>query len=91
MSDVVVSTVSFSPDGLDVQFMVLPDDVRSGGALIASRSYSIAARHPEYGDDVQDITRAITELVEEVHAGFADEPIAQPEPDTDDDDAGMGS
>lgn len=75
MSEVVVSGVAFSSDGVEVSFMVLPDDVRSDGQLIATRTYAIARHHPAYGEEVRDITQALTELIEDVHGGFASEPL----------------
>lgn len=84
MSEVVVSGIAFSSDGVEVSFMVLPDDVRSDGQLIASRTYAIARTHPTHGEDVRDITTAVTELIEDVHAGFASEPLTTVIEDEDD-------
>lgn len=83
MGEVVVSSVVFSPDGIEVAFMVLPEDVRSDGLLVATRSYSIAAAHPTHGEEVQDITRQLIELVEDVHRGFPDEPLSTGHEDED--------
>lgn len=81
MTDYIASSVMFSPEGIEVTFMRMPDDVRCDGSLVATRSYAISAGHPRFGEDVQDITRAVHELLEDVHVAFDDEPITTLDPD----------
>ncbi len=91
--DVVISSVAFSPEGIEISFMSLPDDVRSDGQLVATRTYAIDRGHPTYGNDVVEITAAVIDLIEDVHRGFMDEPIAYEPTGKDapeDDELGMG-
>jgi hypothetical protein len=90
MSEYVISSVMFSHDSIEIAFMVLPDDVRSDGQLVATRSYAIARSHPTHGEDVRDITESIVDLIEDVHRGFSNEPLTTV-PDDEDDLEGMGS
>lgn len=90
MSDLVLSSVAFTEQGLEATFLVLPDDVRCDGQLVASRSYAIARTHPDFGEEVREVTDALTELIEDVHRGFASQPLTTV-PEREDEDEGMGS
>lgn len=91
MGSPVVSAVTFNPEGIEVMFMIAPDDVRNDGMLVATRSYAISARHPAYKDEVAQIVRLVTELVDDVHEDFPTTPVFDPSSaDDEDDDRGMG-
>lgn len=89
MSEYYVSSVMLTGEAIEVTFMVLPDDVRSEASLIATRSYTIARDHPRFGPQVRELVDDLTDLTEDVHRGFADEPITTGEED-DDEPGGMG-
>lgn len=87
----VVSSVLLSENGLELQVMHLPDDVRSEGQLARTTSFALAFTHEVFGDDARDVRDAITELASDLLDGFLDMPIATDVDDADvDEDEGMG-
>lgn len=88
-AEVVVASVMFSPEGVEVTFMVLPGDVRNEGLLVSSRMLAVARSHPSYVDEVAELERAAVALVEDVLEDWAGAPVAQA-PDEVDEGLGMG-
>lgn len=95
MSDYVVSAVMLGAEGIEVSFMVLPDDVRNKGSFVRTRGYLITDVGP-YAAEVAELREAILAFVKDVDEDWGAAPIhlealAQPLGDTeDDDDKGMG-
>lgn len=100
--EVVVSSVGISPDGVELQWMVLPDDVRSDGHVVNSRSTAIAYATPaglgELAVDLRTLVGTLaTKLLDQLEELPVYEPPAterlgyeRPSVDDDDDDIGMG-
>lgn len=88
----VVSSVVFSEDGVELAFMAMPGDVRNEGLLLSSRVLAVARSHPSYTDEIEELESAARALVADVLEDWDDAPVgfAGPEEDVDED-AGMGS
>jgi hypothetical protein len=89
MSEFIVSSVSFTPDGLELAFMELPTDVRNEGRLVRTRSYLVSAEHPAYADEVAQLRELAEALVRDVDEDWDDAPVYDPA-DEADDEGGMG-
>lgn len=95
MSEVVVSSMEFSEEGVQIAYMVVPDDIRDDGRLVVSRMIAISARQDEVGDDVVLLREAAERLVRVATTEFDDAEIVEPLADTDgeedeDESRGMG-
>lgn len=100
--EIIVSSVGFDEQGLEVSYMVLPDDVRSEGHLVLSRSLAVSFKGPDgLGAMATDLQNLAVELVAKVHDGWDDQPVYEPpaaerlplfpvDDDDDDEDVGMG-
>lgn len=90
--EVVVSSLEFGPDGVQVAYMVMPDDVRADGRLVSSHMMAISDLHPEVGDDVVLLREAAERLVKNALVEWPDAEIVVPDADDEDedDDEGMG-
>lgn len=98
----VVQNVTVSQDGVEISWMVLPDDVRSEGKVVNSRSTAISFTAPaglgERAVDVRTLVDGLAQLVLDeieqlpMHEPPAVEPLGyQPVAvEEDDDDVGMG-
>lgn len=99
----VVSSIGFDEQGIELAYMVLPDDVRSEGNLVVSRSISISYGMGEsLGAAATDLREAAHALAEKLHAVKGALPVYEPpaqerlalfpgdDDDDDDDDVGMG-
>lgn len=92
MSEVVVSSLEFSEEGVQVQYMTVPDDIRDDGRLVSSHMIAISVRQDEVGDDVTLLREAAERLVQNALTEFEDSEIVEPSADVEDedDDRGMG-
>lgn len=101
MREVVVSSIGFDEQGIELAYMVLPDDVRSEGHLVLSRSVSISFKAPDgLGGMAIDLQNSAVDLAGKLHDLLDSLPIYEPpategllpvRPDDDDDeDVGMG-
>jgi hypothetical protein len=98
--EVIVSSVSFGPEGLDVQYMVLPEDVRSEGRVVFNRSASVSFEAPgTLGAAATDLRTSVEALVDLLLDQLDELPVFEPSSteqlaftpqDDDDDDVGMG-
>lgn len=98
--EIVVSGVQFSEDGVDIQYMVIPDDVRSAGHVVMNRSAAIAYATPgALGSSTSDLRTSVHDLVSLLLESLDELPVYEPpaeerlvfRPDQDDDDdVGMG-
>lgn len=102
--EVVVSGIQFSEDGVDVQFMVIPDDVRSQGHVVMNRSAAIAYATPgPLGSSTSDLRTSVEALASLLLEQLEDLPVYEPpaeerlgytgievDDDDEDDDVGMG-
>lgn len=99
----VVSSVGLSPDGIELNYMVLPEDVRSGGEVVSARSVSIAFTSPAgLGAAATDLRTSVEGLVALLESSMANLPVYEPPAqerlsfpdmpadDDDDEDIGMG-
>lgn len=97
-----VNSVGFLESGLEIQYMLLPDDVRSEGHLVLSRQLAISFEAPEgLGGMAVDLRAAIVDLVTKAHDSHGALPVYEPTAaergatlpfplDDDDEDVGMG-
>lgn len=89
MSEYEIDTLHFTDEGLTVQYMEVPGDIRSGGALVMGRQLSLSAKHPDYAEDLELLRRSATRVLrnalddwetsepmtlEDLEAGVEDEP-----------------
>lgn len=93
MSEIVVSSVEFTGDGVQVSYMTIPDDLRDDMRLVASHMIAISTAQDEVGDDVVLLREAAERLVRNALAEWVDAEIVEQQVDDevdDDDDRGMG-
>lgn len=101
--EIVVSSIGFDEHGLEVAYMVLPDDVRSEGHLVLSRSLAISFQGPDgLGSLAVDLQGTVVDLVAKAHDLLDTLPVHDPPAvegdlanrfpsfDDDDEDVGMG-
>lgn len=69
--EVVVSGLGLSADGVDLQYMVLPDDVRAEGKVIHSRQTMVAYGSPKLGVLATDLRTAVEAFAQEVELALA--------------------
>lgn len=98
----VVGSIGIDEQGIELQYTVLPDDVRSDGHLVISRSVSVSFQGPEgLGAAAVDLNNSAIELAAKVHGLLDTLPVYEPPAaermtlpfpadDDDDDDVGMG-
>lgn len=61
--EVIAQSLAISEDGVELSFMVVPDDVRSGGMVVSSRSVAIAFTSPAgLGEAAVDLRTAVDAL-----------------------------
>lgn len=92
MSELVVSQISFDPQGIVIAYQRDPEDARAEGVLIAAHQISVDMRRaPQYIDAVNEITEKLSELLVDILDDFATaDPVMPDLPEDDDDDKGMG-
>ena len=102
--ELVISNVAFSDAGVEIQYMVIPDDVRSEGHVVMSRSAAISYQGPgTLGSASLDLRTSVEGLISQLLERFDELPMYDPstteKPPTlarlvaegdDDDDVGMG-
>lgn len=91
-AEVVVSTVSFSAESLELTFMELPTDVRSiaGSPVAKMTSVIVETQSPAYADQITELRQAAESLVADLLDDWGTAtPVADTEED-DDDERGMG-
>lgn len=97
--EVIVSSAAFSEDGVELAYMVVPEDVRSEGHVVLSRTAAISYEAPgALGAGATDLRTAVVALAEQLLAQLPELPEYQPpaaEPlafdvGDDDEDVGMG-
>lgn len=90
MSDIRVSMVSFSEEGIGFQYQA-SDDVRSGGMELAHQ-LSASASNPDYADDFEELHIMAQRLLVSLLEDFRDaEPYSLVDLEDDDDGIeGMG-
>lgn len=98
----VVGSIGIDQQGIELQYTILPDDVRSEGHLVVSRSLSISFRGPQgLGAAATDLNNAAVELAAKAHDLMGSLPVYEPPAvermalpffgeDDDDEDVGMG-
>jgi hypothetical protein len=102
-TEVVVSSVAVGPDGIELSYLVLPEDVRCEGQVVLTRSAAIAYTSPAgLGAAARDLQTAVEALARQLHDTPADQlPVFEPpktedvasrplDVDDDDEDVGMG-
>lgn len=92
MSEVVVSSISFTEGMLEVAYMVTPDSMKlvAGRPVVMVSSMMIERDHPEYADQVQRLEELARDLVTDVREDFAAAEIPAADAADDDEDEGMG-
>lgn len=101
MKEVVVSSVAFDDQGVELSYMVLPDDVRSEGHVVRARSCSVTYEAPAgLGADAVDLRTSVIALATKLAETLEQLPVFEPEAaeqmrlqataDEADEDIGMG-
>lgn len=99
----MVQAVAFSEAGVDIQWMLLPDDVRSHSHVVSSRQTSISFQAPAgLGAAATDLQTAVEDLARMLLDNWDELPVYEPPAaeqvdytprpvdDDDDEDIGMG-
>ena len=66
----VVRQITFDETSVSIQYMVLPDDVRADGRLLATHVLTIA-RSADYDDGIEAVTEVALELLADAREDFA--------------------
>lgn len=95
MSEYQVGSVSFEPEGITVQYIEVPEDIRMSGKLVHQHQLQISAAHPDYREAIESLHRRVQRLLADALEDFAESEPYVPEPededeDEDDDMKGMG-
>lgn len=83
MSEVTVSSVTFSEHGVEFTFMELPGDVRQEGRLVQTRSLAATWDNPNYRDELEELRSAVTTAVLDILEDWPAAPVYEPAADED--------
>lgn len=94
MSEYQIGSVSFEPEGISVQYLEVPNDIRVRGKLVRQHQLQISARHDDYREEIEALHRRVQRLLTDVLEDFEQSEPYVPEPDDqdedEDDEKGMG-
>lgn len=94
MSEFEISSITFSDDGVAIQYIQLPDDVRVKGRVVVAHQIQLSAGHPDYREDIEALhSRAVKAVRNALEDFMNSDPFVPPTDDTEtdeDDDRGMG-
>lgn len=92
MSDIRISHIAFSEDGVSIGFIDLATDVRPDSSVVRHTQFDIGNDHPDYRDAIEKLQRRAVRLVEDSMENWeAAIPFVPSEPGDDDEDSpGMG-
>lgn len=92
--EIEVQSVTFLQDGMVVQYMEMPTDVRVKGALVRHQQLTLSAGHPDYRDDIEGVHHKVVRALKNALEDFEDSDPFDPREEAPDDDAeerGMGA
>jgi hypothetical protein len=91
VSEYEINSVQFSDDGVAIQYMEVPDDIRVKGMVVRTSYLTVSAAHPDYREDIALLHGRAVKVLRNVLEDFNDsEPyVPEKEPD-EDEDGGMG-
>jgi hypothetical protein len=94
MGEIEINSVMFSDEGMAIQYIEVPEDVRVKGQLVQTHVLQLSAGHPDYREDIQSLhARAVKALRNALQDFSVSEPhVAEPDEtsEEEDDDRGMG-
>lgn len=85
-----IHSIVFSPDGMAIQFMELPTDVRVQGRAVLQRTLQLHASHSDYREDMAALHRLAVNAVKNGLDDWAESEPYVPDEEHEDDDRGMG-
>lgn len=92
-SRIEISSITFAEDGLAIQYIELPDDVRVEGRVVITHQIQLHAAHPDYRSDIERLHERAVGVVRNALEDFhATEPYVPPTEadEEDEDERGMG-
>jgi hypothetical protein len=94
VSEFEISSIQFADDGVAIQYVQLPDDIRVRGRVVVAHQIQLSASHPDYREDIASLHARAVKALRNALEDFADSEPYVPEDDDgdteDDDDRGMG-
>lgn len=93
MSEIQINSIVFSDEGMAIQYITVPDDIRVKGQAVATHQLQLLAGHADYREDIESLhTRAVKALRNALEDFHESEPYvpAKDSEDDEDDDRGMG-
>lgn len=89
---VEIHSVTFADEGLVIQYIEVPTDVRVEGRVIHTHTLQLHAAHPDYREDMERLHDRAVRTVRNALEDFNEsEPYQVPTPDDEDDEEkGMG-
>lgn len=90
--DIEITSITFADEGMAVQYIELPTDVRVDGRVVLTHQIQLHAAHPDYREDIRRLhdraVKAVRNALEDFHNSEPYDP--QKDDDDDDDELGMG-
>jgi hypothetical protein len=94
VSEFEISSIQFSEDGMAIQYLQVPDDIRVRGRVVVAHQIQMSASHPDYREDIESLHARAVKALRNALEDFVDSEPYVPEPDDadteEDDDRGMG-
>lgn len=92
MGEIEISSIQFADEGIAIQYVEIPNDIRVQGQVVVNHQVQLSADHPDYRDDIVSLhTRAVKVLRNALEDFANSEPYVPAKDDIDDDeDRGMG-
>jgi len=86
-----ITNISFAEEGIAVQYIEVPHDVRVDGRVVITHQIQLHAAHPDYRADIERLhdraVAVVRNALEDFHNSLPYEPEAEQD---DDDERGMG-
>lgn len=92
MTEYKIHSVIFEHDSLVIGYIELPTDVRVEGQAILQRQMRLMLTHPDYSEDAVRLEDRVVRVLRNALEDFTESAPYEPgpEPDSDDDEKGMG-
>lgn len=89
--EIEISSVTFADEGIAIQYIELPTDVRVEGRVVITHQIQLHAAHPDYREDIERLHDRAVKTVRNALEDFASsQPYVPPTETDDDDELGMG-
>ena len=86
-----ITSITFADEGLAVQYIELPDDVRVDGRVVITPQIQLHKSHPDYRSDIERLHERAVSVVRNALEDFHNTAPYVPETEDDDDnEKGMG-